>query len=116
MSQEQERALMLRAAQAVLERVTSAIENELPNMMLETVLSGDTERMVRVSHPTAMDEPVYVRVTAHGLNTIEARRLFGDDPDYKGGKSPQDHTSAWANPPTPQAIRNGFTGEEAARP
>lgn len=74
---------MLRAAQAVLERVTSAIENELPYMMLETVISGETERMVRVSHSTAMDEPVYVRVTAHGLTTREARRMFPDDPDTK---------------------------------
>lgn len=80
----QQKAIGERAQRAVLERVAHAIENELPMLATELILSGDTERMHRISHPTYMDEPVYLRVTASWLPADEARRLFpgaDGDPD-----------------------------------
>lgn len=104
---EQQRAIGERAQRGVLERVAAAIENELGiTHDVELVLSGETDRMHRVSHPMYMDEPVYLRVTASWLPADEARRLFPDDTD----------TKIAAMRAEPQAIRNGFTGGEAKDP
>lgn len=89
----QQRAIGERAQRAVLERVASALENEMPMLHTELILSGDTERMHRISHPTYMDEPVYLRVTASWLPADEARRLF---PGAEG--DPDTTTSAHVGP------------------
>lgn len=79
MTTEQTRILGQQAEQAILERVAAAIENELPMLTTEVVLTDTYERVHRVSHPTYLDEPVYLRVTAHAIGAAQARRMFPTD-------------------------------------
>lgn len=75
----QQTAIGKRAAEAVLTRVASAIENEMPDLSPDLVFSSEDMRMHRLE---GMEEPVYVMVTVHVLSATEARRYFpGGDGD-----------------------------------
>lgn len=77
----QTEAVGQRAVRAVLERVASSIENELPTVDPDLIMSGEGTRMHRLEH-NELDEPVYVLVTARALTTAEARRFMpGGDGD-----------------------------------
>lgn len=147
MSTDQTKVIGTRAEQAILERVAAALENEMPMLRVEVVLTETYSRIHRISHPTYLDKPVYLRVTAHAIDADEASKMFPDSPPWhdmrtteeiktearaktdpgmvelldqreeeeslrrkaleeevevaEEAKSPQDPSSAWANPPTP---------------
>lgn len=60
-----------RAVRAIVERVASSLDHELPMLRQELILSGDGSRIYRLSHPTALDEDVYVVVTARAMDRTE---------------------------------------------
>lgn len=65
-----------RAEQAVLERVAAAIQNELPMLRVEPIMSEQGSRMYRISHPTYMEEGVYIYVQASAFGAVTAAKVL----------------------------------------
>lgn len=71
---------------AVLQRSTPAIDTELGRMYyVETLRAMDQDRLIRVSHPTALREPVYVLVTCEVVDMWTAQGLLKSDPKSVAG-------------------------------
>lgn len=95
-----DRDLARKLTEGVLERAVHNIEANLTpvyEFMVELVVSTTGSRMYRVSHPTQLDEPLYVRVGVDVMDRIEAREylppqdpavVVDDEPTQIGLKSP----------------------------
>lgn len=81
-------AIARQAEQAVLERVALAIQNELPALNVEMVMSEEGGRMYRLSHPTYLEEPIYLHVQASAFGKVIAAKVLegkGIMPEAKAG-------------------------------
>lgn len=69
-----------RATEAVLERVASSLDHEMPMIRQELILSGTGQRIYRLSHPTALDEDLYVRVVVETMDRTEVMQHLQPGP------------------------------------
>lgn len=76
-----------RLERAILQASTSAVNTALgQNYYVDTIRNMDTDRLIRVTHPTALDGEVYILVTAEIVPESVARTLtrqYGDPAKMK---------------------------------
>lgn len=81
-----------RLERAVLESAAPAIDRSLSMYYVETIRSMPQDRLIRISHPTALSEEVYVLVTAEVVTHEVAKTLMSNAPAREareGGAQPK---------------------------